>query len=165
MTALKILDTKKIMTYLLSGTMFDRFLVEECSITTYNTFHIDGRIRKEFYPAEEASMLPDSAFSAWTDIKPFCFQLIKGKNTPLNFKFVFHLSSEDMLAFLKETTLSFSPTDINALVITLKYDGTSITCTTGTSLFLFTLDKSLDTSWDRYISDFFLHNEINFEAL
>ena len=164
MTALKILETKKIMTFLLSGNTFDRFLVEECSITTYNTFHIDGRIRKEFYSPEEVP-LSDSVFSSWVDIKPFCFQLIKGKNTPLGFKFIFHLSKEDTLQLLKVAVLPYSLTDINALVLTLKYDGTSITCTTGTSLFLFTLDKSLDTAWDHYISDFFLHNDINFETL
>lgn len=44
MIALQIQDVKDFMGKLLLQHTFDAFLVVEGSITTYNTFHIDGRL-------------------------------------------------------------------------------------------------------------------------
>ena len=49
MTSIKITNKKSFMSKLLASTLFDEFLVEEAEITTFNTFHIDGQIRKEFF--------------------------------------------------------------------------------------------------------------------
>ena len=43
MTALELKVTKSIMNSLLASEQFDSFLVEEATITTYNTFHKIGR--------------------------------------------------------------------------------------------------------------------------
>ena len=82
MKAYQIKFTKPFMNILLASEGFDAFLVEEVSITTFNTFHIDGHIVKEFYNKDELtendSVVP--SLSAWSTIRPICFQLIKGKN-------------------------------------------------------------------------------------
>ena len=43
MIALQIKNTKSIMNSLLVSEQFDSFQLEEASVTTFNTFHIDGR--------------------------------------------------------------------------------------------------------------------------
>ena len=61
MKALKITETKNFMGILLKSDCFEDFLLAEASITTYNTFTIDGHIVPAFYkgdvnvPDEEAS--------------------------------------------------------------------------------------------------------------
>lgn len=162
MIAIKINETKNFMGKLLTGTTFDAFLMEECTITTFNTFQIDGHIKQDFYPEEERT---SENISRWSDMKQLCFQMIKGKNTPLNFKFVFHLSPENTEKLLMQTGVSFSVSDINALVLSVRFDGAAITCTTGTSLSLFTMDKALDNAWDTMIRKFFSASEISFEEL
>ena len=53
MTALEIKITKNFMNALLVSEKFDAFLVEDASVTTFNTFEIDGHIVKDFYTSEE----------------------------------------------------------------------------------------------------------------
>ena len=95
MIALEIASTKNFMKHLLSGETFDDFLLEECTISTANTYTIDGHINIDFFPPEERDLtaLPYS-FRPWSELKNLCFDLIKGKYTPLFFKFVLHLKPE-----------------------------------------------------------------------
>ena len=86
-------DIKKFMNCLLVGDTFDKFLLEEASITTFNTFTIDGHIQSDFYSVDELTTLPDSNLSTWATIKPICFNLIKGNKLPLRFKIVLKASA------------------------------------------------------------------------
>ncbi len=97
MILIKVTDIKHFMKKLLfeNETAFDSFLLSEASITTGNTVTIDGHINKEFYSQEELALLEETALengriyssvmSRWSVLKSFCFQLIKGKKTPLCF--------------------------------------------------------------------------------
>ena len=91
MIALQIQDIKSFMSKLLLSQTFDQFLLVEGSITTYNTFRIEGRLHKDFFTEEEREEkgMASRDFSLWKDVKPFCLELIKGKKTPLGFKFTF----------------------------------------------------------------------------
>jgi hypothetical protein len=160
MIAIRMEDTKMFMFSLLKSTSFDGFLMSECTITTYNTFQIDGHIHKEFYSDED--VLTSATISKWGSLKQMCFDLIKGKNPPLHFKFIFQLSKENLEKFLQLTDSSFSSTDINALVLTIKYDGSSITCMTGTALSSFSMDKTIDHLWDDFIKKFFVKHDLFF---
>ena len=49
MVALKVEDMKQFTSGLFIGSMFDRFLVREADIVTFNAFHMDGRVRPGYY--------------------------------------------------------------------------------------------------------------------
>ena len=83
-----LLDTKHCMTELLLRNTFDHLLFIEGEITTYNKFTIDGYIRKEFYSADGPETAPEESHSTWDRLRDFCFSIIKGKRTPLNFRFI-----------------------------------------------------------------------------
>ena len=53
MVALQIQDIKYFMNKLLLSQTFDNFQLVEGSITTYNTFRIEGRVHKDFFTNEE----------------------------------------------------------------------------------------------------------------
>ena len=81
MISLQITQTKDFMQKLLSSDVFDVFLFEEACINTYNTFSIDGHIQKEFYSTEELTHTAlQYDFSTWKDMRPLCFQQMKGKH-------------------------------------------------------------------------------------
>ena len=44
----------------------------------------------------------------------------------------------------------------------IQYDGEKASVTTGSSLKVFSLDKSLDTSWDALVQRFFVRQGIDF---
>ena len=155
------LKTKNCMQHLLLRPTFDSFALIEGEITTYNTFRIDGYIHKNFY--EDA---PLKDYSSWGDLREFCFHIIRGKRTPLNFRFILSLPKEEFEAFLIDQEIpSLSHSDIQGLYLNFKYDGTNLQCITGTSLNIFTMDKTLENVWDNYARKFFLNKEIDFESL
>lgn len=161
------LDTKKCMNALLLQHAFDSFLFLEGEITTFNTYHIDGRLNKEFYRQLSTldTPVPEREYALWKEQRDFCFSIIKGKLTPLHFRFIFSLSSPNIARFLEQEALSFTPSDVRGLYLNFKYDGKILTCTTGTSMNLFTLDKSLETAWDKMVQRIFAKHEIPFELL
>ena len=155
------LKAKNCMSHLLLKPTFDEFSLVEGSIVTFNKFTIDGFLQKDFY--EEA---PEKEYSDWKDLRDFCFNIIKGKRTPLSFKFVLSLSKADFEKFLTSNSLDgFRPENIQGLYLNFRYDGTSLQCVTGTSLNMFTLDKSLDNAWDEYVKKFFSKMEIEWEVI
>lgn len=161
------LDTKKCMNELLLQHAFDSFLFLEGDITTFNTYHIDGRLKKEFYRQQtnEEITIPEREYALWKEQREFCFSIIKGKRTPLNFRFIFSLSAPNIAKLLEQEQLSFTSSDVQGLYLNFKYDGTVLTCTTGTSMNIFTLDKSLETAWDKMVQRIFAKYEIPFELL
>lgn len=159
MIALEILSMKNFMTHLLSGDTFDIFLLEEATISTANTYTIDGHMNVDFYPPEERdeSHIPYK-FRPWSELKGLCFDLIKGKYTPLYFKFVLQLKSEHMTGLL-----GANPEPVKSLVLNIRYDGTKALLTTGTSYHTFVMTKEADLAWDNFLCKYLSEKEIGYE--
>lgn len=162
MILLSISEVKEFMSKLLLSETFDPFLFIEGEIVTFNTFSMNGRLQKDFF---DKDMVPDRTYSLWKDMREYCFSIIRGKRTPLRFKFVFGLSEPNIEKLLKQQGLAFSPNDVQGLYLNISYDGTSLKCVTGTSMNLFTMDKSLEESWDKMVQKFFMRKEIGFEIM
>ena len=156
MIALQITHVKDFMSQLLLQDTFDHFLVSEASVTTFASFSIDGRVHPDFYGEEEAQALKHQGRTQvlWKDIRPFCYSIIKGRRPPLSFQFVFQLPHQELDLLLERSGLSFDPENIFGLFFNCKYQQGSLTVTTGSSLKVFTMDRSLDQAWDRMLQDF-----------
>ena len=167
MIALKIKNVKQFMGKLLASEAFDSFLTEEASISTYNTFLIDGHQNKDFYTNEEweDKEIRPYDFTEWKQIRSICYSLIKGKKTPSAFKFILHLIPDYVPSILKSEDTAVTPQQVKALVLTIKYDGTTLTLITGTAFHTFIMDKSVDALWDNAIKKFLDKREINYEEL
>lgn len=153
MKLIKITDVKTFMSCILIKDMFDNFLLEDASITTYNTFNIDGHIVKSYFTDEEYKAMPEE-LSYWHNIKPICYDLIKGKKTPVKFKFILKADRKLTASLLEEAGLSFSLNDIGGLYINIRYENNILDCISATNLNLFTLDKSLEHAWNEYVNKF-----------
>jgi len=164
MIAIEIASMKNFMNQLLSTNTFDGFLLEEATISTMNTFSIDGHMNAGFFPAEEQDKehLP-YAFRPWSEIRGLCFDLIKGKHTPLFFKFVLQLKPENMLKLLSQKEGSFE--QVKAFVLNIRYDGSKAILTTGTSYYTFVMDKEADLIWDNSLAAYLDKKGIGYEKL
>ena len=167
MIALKITNIKQFMSRLLTGEDFDSFLLEEASISTYNTFTIDGRQNREFYTSEEweDKEIRPYEFTAWKTIRPVCFDLIKGKRTPTAFQFVLHLIPGHTAAILEKGDTAVTADQVKAFVLNIKYDGAALTLITGTSFHTFLMDKTPDALWDHAVKHFLEKRQIDYEEL
>lgn len=166
MIALQITSMKQFMNQLLVGDAFDVFLLEEATLSTAITIQIDGHVNVEFFPVSERTpeLIPYE-YRPWSEIKGLCFDLIKGKHTPLYFKFVLQLKPDKVKAMLEKEKLSAKDAPVKSLILTIKYDGGKALLTTGSSYQTFVLDKTADVVWDRQISKYLAMKGIGFEIL
>ena len=161
MIAFSLTNIKEFMSQLLLTETFDSFSFIECEIVTYNTFRIDGAIRKEFF--DSGTDLPE--YSPWKTVRNHCFAVIKGKRTPLNFRFIFSLSRKNIARLTAQEAPSLDPENVRGLYLNIHYDGTRLSCVTGTSFQTFTMDKTLECAWDEMVEKFFLQKKISFEKI
>jgi hypothetical protein len=169
MIALEIKGTKNMMNSLLASEQFDSFLVEEVVVTTFNTFHIDGHLVKEFYSSEELEALGISsqpaAFSRWKEIRPVCFQLIRGKKTPVSFKVVLHAAPQLVEKIAANPECGVAANLIRSLALNIRYDNGRVTCVTGCGFTTFIMDKSVEGLWDTCVRGLLSGFGIDFEEV
>jgi len=166
MIALQITSMKQFMNQLLVANTFDPFLLEEAVIGTASTFTIDGHINRDFYSNDET--MPAEAlyeFRPWNEFKGLCFDLIKGKRTPLFFRFVLHLIPEKASALLEKEHCDVDSSQIKALVLNIRYDGSKAVLTTGTAFHTFLMSKEPDAIWDKALRKYLDGKGIQYEEL
>lgn len=159
MISFTLTSQKIFISHLLLKNTFDSFQFIEGEIITFNKFTIDGFVQKNFY--EDPENLPE--YSYWKNVKEYCLTLIKGKQTPLRFRLVFRLSPTHTERLLQQNELDFQPQDVQGLYLNITFDNNGLKCITGTSLKLFSLDKSLEKAWDQMVEKFFEQQQIPFD--
>lgn len=167
MLALNIIDIKEFMNQLLIDTMFDQFEMTEATITTFNTFSINGKLRRDFFDTDTCDIFDQKGitYSLWKEMKPYCYSVIRGKRTPLYFKIIFQLPSRQMQIILRNQNSPISPELVSGMFINLQYKNKELMCTTGISLQTFLPDKSLEQLWDSMVLDFFRRHNIIFNQV
>ena len=165
MFSLKILDLKTFMSNLLVHDMFDSFLLSELEIVTSNKFKLSGKLYKGFYSRDEIELLEGREHSFWKEIKSIAFDIIKGNKLPLSMKIILMLPKASVETIVEKSNLNIEPSNINGLFLNFKFENDKLICTTGSSLNIFTLDKSLDNLWDEMTRDFFSKKGIATEPL
>lgn len=166
MIALSIIDVKDFMNKFLIGEVFDRFFLVEASVTTFNTFTIDGRLQQDFFDTDTAAMHKSNSieYSLWRDVKPYCFSVIRGRRTPLNFRIILQLSPKQTQQILNPSFPDGSVPDCR-FCLNLQYRNDSLLCTTGVSYTSFCLDKRPEHLWDEMIRKFLSGQHIAFQVL
>lgn len=146
----QIKSVGQFMTMLLKGDCFDDYYFEGAEIVTFNTFTLDGHIHRDFYDSAEADAEIED-FSKWSDIKGFCFDIIKGKRLPISFNIVLH-APDIVKNEILEGASNFSKEDIKALVVNIRYNQDGLKIISGTSMATFFIDKSVEGLWDEKLS-------------
>ncbi len=167
MIALKLTNIKDFMNKLLCTDLFDHFLLQEAAITGAASFVIDGHIHKDFFSHDELDELglTGSLALPFSMLRTNCFDLIKGKKTPSYFKFVFLLSPENLARTLSSLHSSFTPNDLSAVCLNIKFQNQLLVLTTGISYNIFSTDRSFESEWDSLTKRFLTRHQIAFEEL
>ena len=142
MKIFEIEDIKAFTSHLFVRTSFDTLLVYEVEIATFNTFHIDGHIKKQFFSDEDDIK---EEYSSWGDIKGLCYSIIKGTRLPLYFKIILKLPRNEKNEELYVATAS------DGLYLNIKYENKKLVCVSSVSRSTFDLERKSDVPWDEYI--------------
>lgn len=157
MIAIQINEIGPLTAALLKGDMFDHFLLKEATIRQACDFQIDGTLSDTYYSEDEKEALHLSGLSyiPYARVRPLCLELLKGRRKPESFRFVFLLSPQNQANTIERAGTSFTPEDISGMFLNLNYKNGELTCTTGISYRIFSMDKSLENEWDRLVLIFF----------
>jgi len=156
MIGLSIPDLKDFTNKLFRESTFDSFQVMEADFVTAISITMQGRLTQPEAGRE---------FTAWQDIRPLAFQVIKGTKLPRSFKIILRLSNENAEKTISRLGLPYKPQDVAGFYLNVRYEAEKITCITGCSMNTFTMDKSLEKEWDGVIRRFFRHHQIVFEEI
>lgn len=160
MLACTVLDVRDFMEKLFLRDIFDGFQLVEAVIVTSNTFMIDGHIREEYYTKEEWEELTEKQICRWGSLRGVCFQMIKGKKTPESMKLVFRMAEGGMEKLLLKSGLPYQTSDVEGLFFNVRYENQKLVLTSGMSMKIFTMDKSLERFWDQRLEKFLKQAEI-----
>ncbi|TCT14623.1 hypothetical protein EDC18_105104 [Natranaerovirga pectinivora] len=160
MISLKAIEIKTFMEKLFKSDAFDDFYISSVDISTFTEFKITGTLNKDYYDTNELETITHQKLIKWSSIKDIVFTIIKGNKPPSSLKIVFSFSPEKIQKFIEHHQLSLGNTQINGLFLNLKYCEGQLVCTTGTSLNVFTVDKTVDQLWDNYIKQFFKKHQL-----
>lgn len=155
MISLLINDQKDFSRKLFLAEVFDSFLVPDAEfVTDYSAeFHSGGAIFAEVPPV------------CWSALRPVAFQIIKGSRLPRRFRIVLRRTDEEAAAAARDIGFRFEENDIPSLFFNIRYDGSRMTVTTGSSQKAFNPDRSLDHAWDQAAREFLLGHQIDFSPL
>ena len=162
MIAVQIADIGSFMTKFLRSEIFDPFEFMEGTLQTRTTYDFDGHILSDSYSEDELREegLFGHTYLLFSMQRPVLFDLIKGKKTPVFFKFTLFLSPSD---FYERTQLPPDPSDaISGFLLNLRFMHGELTASTGVSYRTFSTDKSLEFEWDSYIRQFFKEHSLYF---
>ena len=165
MIALRIVDVKDFMSKVLVKNTFDKFYLSDGVIETFTSFSFGGHLNPGYYSGDEQEALKERSLPLWHELKPFAYQLIRGKRLPMSFKLVFSLSRENLDWLISHHGLGLAPADIGGLFLNIKYENKEVLCVTGTSFKTFIMDKTLERLWDATALQFMKQNEIAVEQL
>ena len=152
MKSFSISHKKEFMSAVLLHDDFDDFTLSEATVKTAVSFVIDGKINADFFSSEDP--VPAEPFVRYGEVRDFFFEIIKGKRTPVYFKFVFHAPNALTEKILASVDSGFSIQDINSLSFTATFKDGALSVISGTNLATFSLDKSVDEAWDKYVEGF-----------
>lgn len=146
MISLKILEMNRFMGKLLKGEQFDGFLLKEGFLRTGMEYRFQGRVFPEYFDTEEQEKRAEE-YTYWGEVKPFVFELVKGKRTPLAFSFALLLAKNDTVQLLARRQVDVGG-DSPSLFLQIRFEHGMGRIITGTARNTFTLDKSLEEAWD-----------------
>ena len=136
------------------------------TFSRFNTFTINGKLHYDFFDTDTKAAFEENSteYSLWHDVKPYCFSIIRGRRTPLNFRIVFELSHDQTQSLLKnEQHIADIP--VQSFYLNIRYKNQSLLCTTGVSYTSFSPDKRLEHLWDDSMTVFLSSHHIPCEKL
>ncbi len=133
-------EIKIFMSKLLKEEVFDDFEVRGVEVVSLTKFEMSGTLERDAVKDGQRRY-----FCYWHELKPFVFDIIKGRERPRAMKIIFSVPPDKTEAIHANAA---------SLFLNIIFEGEAVHATTATSQKTFALEKSLDTAWDDYVKVF-----------
>lgn len=152
----QIEDVKEFMNDLLVKDRYDSFYLYEARVKAALDYYIGGKINKSFFDTDELEGINEQEYVTWKEIRHSVYDVIRGKRLPISFKIILMFNRENIERLVMMNNLPLSPEDIGALFFNINYANEALTVTTGTSIKVFTMDKTLENTWDDTVEKYYI---------
>lgn len=153
-------EIKEFMNELLVNERYDSFYMFEARVKTALDYYISGKYNMEFYDNDDKELMDEpgdiTEYVCWKDIKHTVYELIKGRRLPISFKIILMFNRDNIIRLVEMNNLPIRPEDICGLYMNIYYENGEMLVTTGTSLGIFTLDKTLENLWDDTVAKYYI---------
>lgn len=160
MRAFEITEVKAFMSALLVGSVFDNFALSELKMNNAGGFVIDGHRNRDFYDEEEFESLPEKEFLLWSEVKNIVYDMVKGNKQPVAMQIAFRLNSVNTGKTINNSGITVPLEQVGGIFLNIRYDRTALTVTSGTALKTFSMDRSLENTWDEFAERFLKKNQL-----
>ncbi len=151
MISLSITEVKSFMAKLLTNTTFDEYLLKELDLQSFTGFKITGQLNEAFFSKEELEERRDKTCVLWSEVRQVVYAMIKGSKTPLTFKIIFQLPTDQCEVLIHRLGGKLSIENVGGLFFNIIFDKGELRIITGTAIKVFTLDKTLEQEWDEQV--------------
>ena len=144
---------KGFMGRLLKEDVLDELEVRSAEIGIDTRVSINGAIEagESISEENERPVKPAAVYSTWEAMRPLVYSIIKTGAKPRLVKIVFSYKASDVASIHANAA---------ALFLNMLYENGTVSFTTATAQKEFSLDKSLDSSWDEWVRGFFVRKNI-----
>lgn len=163
MISLKIGEVKTFMGMLLTNTLFDELILKEMEIQTFTSFQVSGQFYDNFFSDEELEIRGKEKAVLWGELRSIALSIIRGHKSPLMMKIVFQLPSNQSDKLVESLGGKLRVEDVGGLYMNIRFEKNELHIITGTAIKTFTLDKTLDIEWDRWVKSFLSNQGILYE--
>ena len=166
MKAFEIKNTKEFMAKLLASEAFDDFLMLETKLTMATQYVLDGHLQKDFFDTDEWEE-QKYAVIEWSKMRPTVFSLIKGTHTPVRFQISMQMKPDKVQKMLQsdEQELAALNNLVSGFYVNIRFENGKVQLVTAVDYKTFTMDKTAEQVYDRFIMTFLTGLGIDFDEI
>ncbi|MGN0368000.1 MAG: DUF5721 family protein [Wujia sp.] len=158
MQVYEIEDTKQFMQELLKQERYDSFYLYEARVKTKLDYYVSGKLNPQYLDTQDEADCAQEGQThiEWKDIKSTVFSFMDEDRMPISFKIILMFHKENILRLLEMNHVAIAAADVRALFLNIVYEQGQLHVTTGTSLDIFTMDKTLEHLWDETVQKYYI---------
>ena len=149
MKIFEITDKKAYLNELFAGDRFESFYLYELRCRSDMDYYVSGKL------AETEEAADTSGYAVWGEVRKKLLTVIGTEDIPKTMKLVLMFNRDNILRLIEMNNIPLSPESVGGLFINISLDQNGMTATTGTSIKEFTMDKTLEHTWDGTVEKYY----------
>lgn len=165
----QIEDAKEFLGDLMTNEKYDSFYLFEARIKSDLDYYVNGKRNMEYPRNEdergargakesngETGFHENESYICWKDIKDTLRLLMGEEQLPLSLKLILMFHRDNITRLIEMNNLPLAPEDVGALFYNVYLERGELSVTTGISLKVFTMDKTLEHLWDESVGKYYI---------
>lgn len=139
---------------LINNEKYDSFYLYEARIKVGIDYYINGKQNTDYFDTEDKDNLQE--YVTWKEIKKVISVITGGDKMPISFRIILMFNRDNIKKLIEMNNMYIKLDDIGALFYNIYYENGKMSVTTGTSLKVFSLDKTMDQVWEDAVTKYYI---------